>query len=266
MHNIHQEAKWFASKYKQSLLVTLLYVGLYMSLRDLLVEFLGFAGLIVVFVTLAIEHGKVKVGLDVIEQNSFVPQQEAAVGIKQHQKYFSTYLWMNIIMVAFVFIALTGVFFLFRPYFLSLLSSIETEMQYGIDATLLQMYSMILLITKSCLMISEMIFNTFFFTAPYLNEVKGITGPKAIVEAVKLQKGHFIRIIKTFLPYYGFMICFTCIRFITGAYINQLLLLSIIDIVITLLSILTYESEYIVCKALLYTRLVEENNHDYFKF
>ena len=55
-------------------------------------------------------------------------------------------------------------------------------------------------------------------------------------------------------------------NFLAGTYINQIIILSIVDIIITLLSILMYESEYEVCKALIYNKLEEEKKNDYFNF
>lgn len=266
MKNIHHEAKELTHKYKQSLLVTMLYIGLYVSLRDLISQYLGVLGLMILIATLSIEHGKVKVGLDVSKQNMFIPQQEAMIGIKKYKSLFSTYLWMKIIMFVFIFIGLISIFFFFEPYFLSLLSTIESELAYGIDATLTHMYGLVLLIGEASFVLSELIFNIFFFSAPYLHEEKNIIGHRAIIEAFKLQKGHFKSIIQCLLPYYGYMIIFTCIRFLAGTYINQIIILSFVDIIITLLSILMYESEYEVCKALIYNKLEEEKRNDYFNF
>ena len=261
MQELYLTAKKYARRYQHVLMLTLLYVGLYMSLRDLASELLGGLGIIITLVTLAIEHAKVKVGLDVIEENFFIPQHEAAIGVKQVRRYFSTYVWMMIVIFAFFFIGFIGIVLIAKPYFISLLEVIEAEMEYGIYATYAQMTGGIMLITNICLVISEFIFSIFFFSAPYLTETKGVTGLKSIKEAFKLQKIHWKESLQLFAHYFVYMISFTCIQYLILYYVKATLLASLLDILVTFVAIFIYESEYVVAKALFYKRLLEEQSH-----
>ena len=262
MQELYFAAKQYALKYRHALMMTLLYVGLYISLRDLATTLLGGFGLIITVLTIAIEHAKVKVGLDVLEDTFFIPQQEASVGVRDVKRYFSTYVWMMIIVFVFFIVGFVALVLVFKPYFITLLEAIQAEMEYGIYASYTQMTGGIMLITNICLFFSELVFNIFFFSAPYLTETKGVTGLKSIKAAFQLQKGHFKQCLQLFAHYFVYMVIFTCIQYLILHYVDATLLASLLDIAVTLIAIFVYESEYVVSKALFFKYLLGVKQHD----
>lgn len=260
MNHIKIQAKHLASRYQTSLFITLLYIGLYSSFRDLFIQIAGVLGIIIAFLAIALDYGKVTAGLKVVNEKSFDPQREAASGLIEFKALFSTYGWITLITFAFFLVGMFALFTVAGPYFLSLLDLIEAEMIYGIQSSLNQMAGGILLIINICLVISELIFNTFFFATPYLAKDKNVYGLKAVKEALKMSKGKRLDVLKLYFHYLLFMVCFICVEYLASYYISSILFVALIEIVLNIVSILLYENEFVVARALLYKELDRKEN------
>ena len=263
---LQENARQLAKKYKQPILITLLYLSLYMSIRDLMIEMLPLFAIAIFLLTISIRHTEVKLGLDIVEENKFYPPQQAMCGIKRVKELFSTYFWSELIIFILLTACLSGLVLGMYPYLQSLYQVLEAELSYGIDTTLIQIFNLLIMVANVGIVISEIVYNTFFFSAPYILETKKIKGLKVIKEAYRLQKGHFFEIAKTFSSYYAFMLIFACLSFLASFYLSETLLYSAVDIMISVIAILVYESQYVVCKALLYKKLSQEEDYDFSNF
>lgn len=262
MAKIMTDAKQYAKLFRYPILLTLLYIGLYISFRDLFAELLGAMGLIVLLLGMSLEHGKVKLGLDLIHLNKVVPQTEAAVGIKNIRQLFSTYLWMNLMIFGIVCLGLVGVMLVARPYFLVLLEVIQSELTYGIQTTLTQMTSGGLFIASMLAIVGEFIVNVFFFTAPYLCEMENIKGIRCLKRAYQLTKNHRKETCQLFSHYLMYIIVFVCLNYLASYYISSTFMYSLVDIVLTMVSIFVYEGEYVIVRALYFEKLRGEEKND----
>ena len=263
MTHLQQEAKMIAKKYKQPMLITLLYISLYISFRDLMVELLPVFSLAILLFTIGIRHAEVKLGLDVVDENTVIPQNEAMYGVSVVKQIFSTYFWIEVIIFIILIVCVFGIILITLPYFEGMYALILSEMEYGIDTTFVQFLNLVLMISNVGTVVSEIFFNTFFFSAPYILETKNIKGLKAIKEAYKVQKGHYFEVLKELGIYYAFMFIFACIRFLISYFVSEAIIYSLLDILVSLGAILLYESQYVVCKTLLYKKISEEKNYDF---
>lgn len=264
MEQMREKAKLIAKKNHYSIMLALLYIGLYTSFRDLFAQMTGVIGVIIFILGIAIEHGKVTIGLKLLDDRPFLPQHEAKVGIRSFRTLFTTYLWINLITIVLFIVAFLISFIVARPYIVSMLASVEAELDYGIHLSLQQMAGGVLLITSACMLLSELIYNTFFFSAPYLAETHQIYGFAAMRKALRLGKGHYKQILKMFSHYYVYMICFMCIEVLITQFLTASILASLINIFFTIVSIYVYEGEFVVAKALLFKSLCKEGESNDF--
>lgn len=258
MKSIISEAKNIALSHQRALLLTLLYLGLFSAFRDLLIQSSGVFSLGIALVAITIKHGEVVAGLKAIRDEEIEPQKDAASGIVRIRELWITYGWMMLITLVCFIIIFVILYILASPYLNSLLVVIKEELEFGIQATYNRAMGLIMLIVNVGLVISDLLFNTFFFLTPYIAESKKIYGFKAIKKAFKAGKEKRKLIISLFGHYFVYMICFLCLEYLSMYFISGVLWLSFIDIALTIIAIFVYESEFVVVKGLLFQMIYEE--------
>ncbi len=256
MEHIQKEAKQLAKQYQYPILITLLYIGLYISFRDLFAQFLSAFGLIIYVLTVSIEHGKVTLGLNIITNESFDPQTEAKKGIQDMKRLFTTYLFSQAVIILF-FIILFGVTLLIvKPYLTTSLALLESDLQYGIYQTMTQLVNGLSFLISLCLLGATLVHDLFFFSAPYIAQTKNIYGLKALKEAYHLQQPHLLECMKMFGHYFLYIVTFLCVEYLINHFITAILLQSLLSLICILASILVYEGEYVVAKAIMFRELL----------
>lgn len=251
-------------EHRKELFQVFLLILIVESLQSMSVLF-GLLGILVSILTISLRHVQAVVGLKAVQyKDEAIHPNDGLCFIKRFKELFSTYFWMALIHTVIVVVLTMIAFELIvalvdEPTTKMLLEQVVLEQSYGVNDLSYHLAVYVLSISMLVGLLSTFVTDCLCFMAPFVLEVKGLHGFKAIKQGWQLSKGHWRKIIHLEAYYLVPIILFAGLDFLATYYlIDYSMVLQMTSIMLEILAVFAYRMELMVSRALLYVEVEEQ--------
>lgn len=243
-------------------IIIMLLTAIFNLLLEIVDSFVGI--LIVGIVFLTVEHGFVVSSLKVVkDQKDELSQDDAFVGFKRFKELFPTYCLSEFLKL-FITILLALIMFLIALGTLPM-SFADVMNAYTIDPidTFFKYSSFFdsLILIVIVIFLFNMFISVYFFAVPYLLEEEHLTCKKAILESVKIMKGHVWQYLKLILSFIGWILLQGIFQVSIDEVLSFIPYVGVLSSLIgSLIGVYMYYPKFIVSKAILYEEIKLNKN------
>lgn len=261
--NIVSQGNIIVKEHRKELFQIFLLLLIFESIQSTSILFGGF-GILISILTISLKHVQTIAGLKVTGQkNEPININDGLCFFKRFKELFSTYFWVvliNTVVVVALTIAVVNILTLFIDSATAemLFEQVLLEQSYGVSDLGYYLLIYVLIIGTLVGVGATFITDCICFMAPFVLEMKGLKGLKALKHGWQLSKGHWLDIIRLETYYLLPIILFACLDFLATYYlIDYAMILQIVNIFLSVLAVFAYRMEQVVSRALLYQKVEE---------